>query len=207
MRNIILAVIVTAGLTIPFSFIAGSIFYKKQLNCFKQKNADLEARNQELIISAKDVQAVGEELKNRFLLLISANKKMTEQKDYYMQLYKAACNEIEDTQKSTIQISNGSEENSYTCDDFYFTNFTIKGGGSETYVKGIIQNASFTDYDSVSFEISFFDKNGIVLGVGQLYITSFKAGQKRAFQDQFYDIPRRDIAGFKIDISSKYRSG
>jgi len=204
---IIAAIIITAGLTIPFSFMAGTLHYRNQLKAFKSENANLKSHNQGLISSSKKLQTASVEFmegtRKELNKLYSENKTLKSNLGFYKTSYGNLTKQIQDIEQNSLTITNGSEETNRACGDFQFTNLIIKGG-SETWIKGVIENQSFKDYDSVSFDISFFDKEGIVLGVGQTTISSFKLGQKRVFQDHYYDIYRPHIAGYKIDISSKY---
>jgi hypothetical protein len=68
---------------------------------------------------------------------------------------------------------------------------------------GEITNNSGKSYDGAMFKISFYDKNGVLVSIGDILILSFRNGQTKSF-DVLVEGNHSKIDGYKIDFEGGY---
>lgn len=203
MKSIIATVIISAGICIPLSYLAGTLLTRSDRLRYESQVTDLKNKNQMLLETTKHVQTVKSELEK----ISAENEKLKSDLKFSQIRYEAAEEQIKslsiEIATEYVKIYDRKKENNYNCDVFRFFEISLYTG-SDVTITGIVQNNDDINYSSVSFDVSYYDRSGIVLGTSSLSISSFKKGQKRAFSDTSNIIHPRDIAGYRIDISSKY---
>ena len=72
----------------------------------------------------------------------------------------------------------------------------------DIWVMGEIENQSGSDYSMVGFDVTIYDAEEKVIGVGLIMIMNIKKNGKRPFKESVADVKMKMIDSFKVDFNT-----